>query len=309
MASRSQKAIKISLFVSFVAFAFKFGGFIMTGSNSVLSDALESFVHVFAVGFSTFGVYLSVKPPDEDHHYGHERIGFFAVGTEGLLIIFAGITIIVQSVNNLITGAVLVNLDEGIAVILLAGLVNLALGSYLIKVGREENNMILRGNGKHTLTDVWTSGGVVLTLVLIRFTGWVILDAIVALCVASYIMYEGIKLIRYALKGLMDSRDPDKDKIIKEILSQNLPPNIISTHNLRHRTTGNTTWVEFHALFKKDIKLQIAHDEATILERNIMKAIWGDAVVTIHLEPAETHAQSHFILEGVNRNKDLDDLF
>lgn len=309
MANRSQKAIKLSLIVSFFAFALKLGGFIITGSNSVLSDALESFVHLFAVSFSTYGVYLSIKPPDDDHHYGHERIGFFAVGAEGMLIIIAGIAIIYQSVSNLITGTVLLNLDYGIALILFSALINLTLGSYLIKVGREENNMILTGNGKHTLTDVWTSGGVVLTLVLIRFTGLVILDAIVALCVASYIMYEGVKLIRYSLKGLMDSRDPDKDEIIKQILENNLPENIISTHNLRHRTTGHTTWIEFHALFKKDIKLQKAHDEATVLERSIMEAIQGDAVVTIHLEPAETHEQSHIILEGVNRNKDLDDLF
>ncbi|MEX0772088.1 MAG: cation diffusion facilitator family transporter [Balneolales bacterium] len=309
MDTRSKKAIKISLFVSLFAFAFKLGGFIMTGSNSVLSDVLESFVHIFAVGFSTFGVYFSIKPPDEDHHYGHERIGFFAVGAEGLLIVIAGIAIIFQSVNNLITGAVLANLDHGIAVIFLAAIVNLTLGSYLVKVGREENNMIVIGNGKHTLTDVWTSGGVVLTLLLIKFTGWVILDAIVALGVASYIMYEGVKLGRYSLKGLMDSRDPDKDEIIKNVLDQKLPPNIISTHNLRHRTTGHTTWIELHALFRKDIKLQDAHDEATILERHIMKAIQGDAVVTIHLEPAETHEQSHIMLEGVNRNKDLDDLF
>ncbi|MEX0685285.1 MAG: cation diffusion facilitator family transporter [Balneolales bacterium] len=309
MNRRSQKAIKISLFVSFLAFALKFSGFIITGSNSVLTDALESFVHLFAVSFSTWGVYLSIKPPDDDHHYGHERIGFFAVGSEGLLILVAGLAIIYQSINNLLTGAVLVNLDYGIGLILLPGIINLILGRYLVKVGREENNMILTGNGKHTLTDVYTSGGVVLTLLLIKFTGWMILDALVALLVASYIIYEGIKLIRYSLKGLMDSRDPEKDIVIKRILENDLPDDIISTHNLRHRTTGQTTWIEFHALFAKDIKLQKAHDEATMLEHRIMKAIQGDAVVTIHLEPAETHAQSHIMLEGVYRNKGLEDLF
>ena len=309
MNERSQKAIKISLMVSFLAFALKVGGFILTGSNSVLSDALESFVHLFAVSFSTYGVYLSIKPPDDDHHYGHERIGFFTVGIEGMLILVAGLVIIYQSASNLLGGAVLLNLDYGVALILLSALVNLVLGRYLTKVGREENNMILIGNGRHTLTDVWTSGGVVVTLLLIRFTGFMVLDALVALAVASYIMYEGVKLVRYSLKGLMDSRDPEKDKVIKEILANDLPENIISTHNLRHRTTGQTTWIEFHALFGKDIKLQKAHDEATVLEHRIMKAIKGDAVVTIHLEPAETHSQSHIILEGVYRNKDLEDLF
>ncbi|MEX0928736.1 MAG: cation diffusion facilitator family transporter [Balneolales bacterium] len=309
MNKRSQKAIKISLLVSLLVFALKFGGFVITGSNSVLSDALESFVHLFAVSFSLYGVYLSIKPPDEDHHYGHERIGFFAVGTEGLLIIFAGVAIVYQSVNNLITGTVLVNLDFGMGVILCSALINLALGSYLVKTGREENNMIVTGNGKHTLTDVWTSGGVVVTLLLIRLTDFVILDAVVALAVAAYIIYEGVKLIRHALKGLMDSRDPDKDEIIKDIVKNQLPPHVLSCHNLRHRTTGHTTWVEFHALFEKDIKLQKAHDEVTILERRIMEAIQGDAVVTIHLEPAETHERSHIILEGVNKNKDLDELF
>lgn len=304
--SKVQLAIQISFAVSLISFSIKFAGFLITGSNTVLSDMAESLVHVLAVGFSMYGVFLSSRPADDRHPYGHERIEFLAVGLEGAVIIMAGLMIIYQSVRHIILGLEPENLEEGIVVVAVAGLVNLALGTYLMVVGKKEKNNIIIGNAKHTLTDVYTSGGVVVTLVLIKYTGFTLLDSIVALLVAGYIMYEGGKLVRFAVKGIMDEVDVDQDERIKKVLRDQLPMGISDWHGLRHRTAGQTTWIELHVLFDKDMRLEQAHDIATELERRLIRAVEGDAIITVHLEPEQTHREAHDSLEGMNRNIDLD---
>lgn len=304
--SRVQTAIGISFAVSFLSFAIKFAGFLITGSNTVLSDMAESVVHVLAVGFSVYGVYLSSRPADKKHPYGHERIEFLAVGVEGSVIVMAGLMIIYQSVKHLILGLEPENLEEGIFVVAGAGLVNLALGSYLMYIGKKEKNNIILGNGKHTLTDVYTSAGVVVTLILIKYTGFSILDSLVALFVAAYIMFEGFRLVRFAVRGIMDTADEDQDKRIQQVLDSDLPAGVRGWHGLRHRTAGKTTWIELHALFNKEITLDEAHDIATELEKRLIHAVEGDAIVTIHLEPEENHNQAHDALEGANENLDLE---
>ena len=119
-------------------------------------------------------------------------------------------------------------------------------------------------------------------------------------------MYEGFTLVKFAFRGIMDVVDELQDKLIKEVLINNLPGGIQSWHGLRHRTAGRTTWIELHALFDNNIKLEEAHDIATELEKRLINAIEGDAVVTIHLEPEENHNEVHDPLKGANENLDLD---
>ena len=302
-----KKALLLSLIVSAISLSIKIGAFIITDSTAALSDAAESVVHFFAVMFVVYGYYLSQKPADDDHHYGHERIEFLSVGAEGAIIIVAGLTIIYHAVMSAITGIEITNMDIGIVMLSMAALINFFLGSYVVRVGRNHNNMIAISNGKHTLTDVWTSGGVVLALLLIHFTGWLFIDIIVSFMMASYIMYEGYKLLRYSVKGLMDTRNPEVDEALIEVLENNLPGTVKEWHHLRHRTMGNTTWVELHLVFDDNINLKKAHDEATIVERRLIDALKTDAVITIHLEPDEAHDASHSILKGANKKKGLDE--
>ncbi|MCC5925679.1 MAG: cation transporter [Bacteroidetes bacterium] len=301
-----KNAIRISFAVSIVSFLIKFFGYLLTGSNAVLSDMAESVVHMLAVGFSMYGVYLSMKPPDEKHPYGHERIEFLSVGVEGSVIIIAGITIIYQSIRHLVLGLEPENLEQGIMVIAAAGVINLALGSYLMYVGKANKNNIIIGNAKHTLTDVWTSGGVIVTLILIKWTNFTLLDSIVAILVATYIMYEGYNLVRFAYRGIMDERDEEQDRCIRYVLNNDMPEKIKGWHGLRHRRAGRTTWIELHVLFDKDIRLEEAHDIGTELERRIMTSVDGDAVVTLHLEPEQTHAIAHKKLKGTYENDAID---
>jgi len=305
--SPAKKALRISLLVSLLSLGLKVTGFWITSSTTALSDAAESVIHVLAVSFVYYGLLLSNKPADEKHLYGHERVEFLSVGIEGAVITLAGITIIYQSIENYLYGHNLKELMSGVYLIGGAGLINFFLGSYLVKVGRREDNMMVVSNGKHTLTDVWTSGGAVATLLIIKFTDFFLLDSLVAGLLAFYIMYEGFKLLKYSVDGLMDSRNPKMDQAIRAELSKELPGSMINVHNLRHRTTGNTTWIEFHAIFKKGVSLEQAHDEATELEKRLINAIKGDVIITIHLEPEGHHEEVHNSLKDADQNRPLED--
>lgn len=305
--NRIKNALIVSFSVSFLSLGIKVAATVLTDSTTALSDAAESVVHVFAVGFVLFGYYLSLKPADDNHLYGHERIEFLSVGVEGTVIILAGITITFHAIRNAITGFELHNLGAGMILMGGAAIANLFLGLYVQRIGREENNMIAISNGKHILTDVWTSGGVITTLMLIQLTGWVYLDTIVSLGVAFFISYEGYKLIRYSINGIMDARDPDTHGALLDVLKKDLPGDAVNWHHLRHRTSGTTTWVELHLEFEQNISLKKAHYDATLLERKLIDALSGDAVITIHLEPKGHHEKIHGILKGANKNRPLDD--
>lgn len=300
-------ALFVSLTASCISLLLKATAYILTSSTAALSDAAESVVHLFAVMFVVYGYYLSQKPADEDHHYGHERVEFFSVGAEGAIIVIAGITIVYNALESIITGIEITNIGAGLILMGSAALINLGVGLYLTRVGRRDNSMIAVSNGKHTLTDVWTSGGVLIALGLIHITGWLFIDIIVSLIIAAYIIREAYKLLRYSVRGLMDTRNPDIDRALKKVLKDEPEARIKGWHHLRHRTSGGTTWVELHLVFEDDISLKAAHDHTTRLERKLIDALNTDAVVTIHLEPDEAHDESHNILKGANRGVDLDD--
>jgi cation diffusion facilitator family transporter len=305
--SSSKIALRMSLLVSIFSLCLKVSGFWITNSTTALSDAAESVIHVLAVSFVYYGLLLKNKPADEKHLYGHERVEFLSVGIEGAVITLAGLTIIYQAFDNYLHGHNLKQLLSGVYFIGGAGIVNLALGSYLLKVGRREQNMMVISNGRHTLTDVWTSAGAVITLLIIKFTDLMILDSLVAGVLAFYIMFEGFKLIKYSVDGLMDSRNPQIDRSIRDILSKDLPGSMIDVHNLRHRTTGNTTWIELHAIFKKGVSLKNAHYDATLLEKRLINTLQGDVIVTIHLEPEGHHEEVHNSLKDADQNRPLED--
>lgn len=305
--SKAKTALRISLLVSVLLFCAKAAAYFLTNSSAAFSDAVDSVIHILAVSFVYYGFLLSTKPADDKHLYGHERVEFFSVGIEGSVIVIAGIVIIYESVSKYIQGHTLHHLGWGIGLLAAAGLVNLVMGTYLVRTGRRENNMIVVSNGKHTLADVWISFGAVITLVIISITGWLILDTIVGLIIAAYIIFEGYKLLRYAVNGLMDRKDPSVDDAIRVILNEPFPGTMISAHNLRHRTTGETTWIELHAIFEKDVDLKKAHNDATILEKSLIDGIEGDVIVTIHLEPEGSHQEAHQNLRDADQQRPLDD--
>lgn len=290
---QQQFAIRLSFAVGILMLIGKMYAFTITGSAAILSDAAESVVHVIAVGFAAFSMWLSLRPADQSHPYGHDKISFFSAGVEGMLIVIAAVFIIYESVSKWISGLALENLDVGTYYVVGAALINAGLGSYLVAQGKRHNSLILIANGKHVLTDSWTSFGVIVGLLLVLFTGWLPFDPICAILVALNILWSGGNLVRQSVSGLMDEGDPDIDKRIREVLEKETKARGLRYHKLRHRNTGNSLWVDLHLLFPDQTSLHDAHYAATEIEAAINAHMQMSVTVTTHLEPQEEHEEIH----------------
>jgi len=273
--------------------AIKWYAYSVTGSTAILSDSAESVVHIIGVGFAVFSLWLSLRPADAKHTYGHDKINYFSAGFEGALIVFAAIYILYISTKRLIGGVQLTNIDIGTIFILLAALLNLFLGLFLLRKGKITNSLILTANGKHVLTDSWTSFGIVVGLFLTRTTGWLPFDPIIAIVVALNILWSGSKLIQKSAGGLMDEGAESIGNVIREILNENLIQKKIKYHELRYRESGNVVWVEFHLLFSKNTLLKDAHHYATEIEKSIKCKLGSNVHITTHLETQEDHQVEH----------------
>lgn len=174
------RAMRLSLTVGFLMLFLKCYAFFLTGSSAIFSDAAESVVHIFAVGFAAYSMWLSHKPADRDHPYGHDRITFFSAGFEGALIMIAALFILYQAVQKVLHGVELENLDWGMLFISVATVLNGWLGLYLVRQGKRYHSLVLEADGKHILTDCITSSGVIVALILTRVTGWLYFDPLIA---------------------------------------------------------------------------------------------------------------------------------
>ncbi len=267
--------------------------YVLTGSTAILSDAAESIVHVVAVAFAAFSVWLSFQPADPGHPYGHDKISFFSAGVEGAMIVVAACFILYEAIMKLITGIELKNLSTGAVYVAGAVLVNAALGGYLVWVGKRHSSLILVADGKHVLTDSWTSFGVIGGLLLTNWSGWRPFDPIVAIIIALNILRSGGKLIRQSVGGLMDEADPELERKIRRALDAETQKRGLSYHELRYRSSGASLWIEFHLLFPKGSLIEEAHWKATEIEE-ALKANLGEPVhITTHLEPREEHDEVH----------------
>ncbi len=283
-----------SLGIGLAMFAGKGLAYALTGSAAVLSDAAESVVHIAAVAFAAFSLWLSQQPPDREHLYGHEKAGFFSAGFEGAMIVLAGLFIIQEAVRKWLGGLALEHLEAGLLLVVLATVVNGTLGLYLVHVGRRERSLILVANGKHVLTDGLTSLGVIVALLLVRVTGRLEFDPILAIAVAVQILWTGGKLMRQSFRGLMDESDPEADRALRAVLDAWSTASGGQYHGLRHRSVGDVLWAEVHLLFPGNQDLQTAHANATVVEDQIEQAFPHIRVmVTTHLEPLELHADHH----------------
>ena len=286
-------AIRLSFSFGILMLIIKWYAYYLTGSTAILSDAAESIIHIIGVGFAVFSLWYSFQPADEGHTYGHHKISYFSAGFEGALIILAAIFIIYISVKRLIFGIEISNLDKGAYFTFTASIINLILGGYLVWKGKKSNSIILIANGKHVLTDSWTSFGVVGGLLLTWLTGWLPFDPIVAIVAALNILWSGGKLVRQSIGGLMDEGNKETADAIKKILDQETINKGLEYHQLRYRESGNVLWLEFHLLFPKGTLLEDAHNTATELEITLKKSLNANLNIITHLEPLESHDEIH----------------
>lgn len=286
-------AMKLSLFCGLLMLGGKWIAYALTGSAAILSDALESVVHVAAVAFAWFSLRLSNRPANEQYLYGYERIAFLSAGFEGAMIVIAAAAILFATAEKVRSGIPLENPGLGALLTLAAAGINAALGLYLLRLGRRTDSLILVADGKHVLTDSWTSFGVVAGLVLVAVTGWRFFDPLVATAVALHILWEGWKLVRQSVGGLLDYADPRVGAHLREHLETLAREAGVSFHSLRYRDTGKRLLVEVHLLFAYQTPLGEAHRIATGIEERLPVLMNRDVSLMTHLEAVEDHSEVH----------------
>lgn len=282
---QQKQVMNLSLALAIVLLGGKTFAATVTGSSAIYSDAVESVVHMFAVAFAAWALRLSHKPADGTHHFGHDKISYISSGFEGAMISTAAILILYEAARQFLYGVNVSHLGIGLWVTSAAALLNLALGLSLLRVGRKSGSALLRANGMHVITDVWSSVAVIIALILMKITGWLWWDPICAVLAAMNILRIGLKLIRESLGGLLDEADPVIEQQAKDILDRETSGRSLAYHNFRHRHSGRAHWVEFHLVFPDEMSVGKAHDEATAIEAAVAELIAPEGRVITHLEP------------------------
>lgn len=258
----------------------------VTGSVSLLSDAVESAANLVAAVTALFAVWYAARPGDRNHNYGHEKVEFFAAGLEGTLILVAGGAIVWFSVHRLLEPMPIEGFGLGIAIAAVASAINFVVARMLIRMGRAHRSIALEADGKHLLTDVVTSAGVVLGLLIVRATGIDAIDPLVALLVALNILWTGFSLLRVSVDGLMDTALDDVDVArVRQAIATALSPGE-TYHALRTRQAGSRRFVDFHLLVPGNQSVKRAHAITKTLEHAVSGALPG-AETTVHIEPIE----------------------
>lgn len=292
--SEKQRIILWSVVISIVLLAVKFYSYILTGSNAILTDALESIVNVVASFFALYSIRLSAVPRDKNHPYGHGKIEFFSAGIEGALIIVAGIFILYQSLYALLFPQPLMELLLGMVLIGFSGLVNGVLGFILQKKGKELNSITLEADGKHISTDAISSFMLIFGIAIIYFTGWYVLDSIISALFAFYIMYNGYFLVRKSVAGLMDESNPQSINKAVRILNKHRQINWIDIHNMRVQQYGGDSHIDLHLTLPYYYDLIQGHSCVHEVEEVLKENLPGKIEVFVHADPCIPDPCCHY---------------
>jgi len=281
--SKKVKAARISVLSNTLLIALKLTAGILSGSVSIISEAIHSFMDLLASIIAFISVRISDRPADERHPYGHWKIENISGVIEALLIFVAAIWIIYEAIHKIITPGKVETIGLGFAVMCVSALANSLVSWYLYKISKETGSVALEADALHLKTDVYTSLGVAAGLGLIFLTGYHILDPVVAILVSMLILKESYSLLMKAYKPLMDeSLDPEEVKIIRETIERYCKENI-KYHDLRTRKAGNYNYVDFHLNLDENLTVKEAHDLCDLIEKEI-KFRLVNSEITIHVE-------------------------
>jgi cation diffusion facilitator family transporter len=273
-----------SIFVGAIVFVLKYAAYYITGSIALYSDALESIINVVTALAAFMAVRLSAQPPDANHPYGHHKVEYFSAVLEGVLIIVAALAILREAYFGFVSPRVLDAPLAGLAVNGLATIINAAWAWVLIRQGRLMRSPALTADGRHLLTDVVTSVGVLAGLLLVPLTGWQWLDPALAAVVALNIIWSGWGLMKESIGGLMDEALPETTlSRVREVIAVNAE-GAIEAHDLRTRHAGRMIFIDFHLVVSGAMSVTEAHNICDRLERALKDEV-EDALITIHVEP------------------------
>jgi len=280
----------LSIAAAVATITLKAAAFALTGSVGLLSDAMESVVNLVAAVVVLVALRVAARPADEQHHYGHSKAEYLSAGAEGTMILIAAAAIVASATGRLLNPRALEHVGPGLAVSIVAAGINGTVAAILLRAGRRHRSITLTADGRHLLTDVWTSAGVVIGVAAVAVTGWDRMDPLIALGVGVNIVIAGWRLVRGSISGLMDTALPDADQqTIETVLARYRQQEGVRFHALRTREAGSRRFVSVHVLVPGSWTVQVGHDLLERLEADVDGAL-GGAIVFTHIEPVEDPA-------------------
>ncbi len=283
---KKKQAATIAIIGGGTILLIKLLAYFVSNSVALLSDALESIVNIAASGLMLFSVFVSDKPADETHNYGHERVENLSSMLEGVLIIAAALLIVYAASGRLFAGPGFLELNLGIAISMLATGMNAGLSRFLATTARKSGSAALEGDSKHLLSDVISSIGIWLGLFVAEITGLSVLDPVLAFIVAALIARMGVGLVWSSSHSLMDRSCPEEERKIKEVLLRH-KPSFVGFHELKTRRHGNRVFSELHLTVEGSRSVEEVHSFADHLEGEL-KGEMPSVNLTIHFEPAKS---------------------
>jgi cation diffusion facilitator family transporter len=287
-ASSLRKFVYISIVAALLTITIKLIAYFLTNSVGLLSDALESCVNLIAAVVALIMLRLAEKPPDQQHEFGHNKAEYFSSAVEGGLIVLAAVSIIWSAIPRLLHPQPLENIGFGLLIAVGASLINLAVSIILIKNGKKHHSITLEADGKHLRTDVWTSAGVLIGIALVKLTGWLILDGIVAIGVALNIIWTGYQLLKRSALGLLDTSLSQEDMAKINQVFQKYEQQNIKFHSLMTWQSGQRKFIMMHVIMPGKLNIHQGHALAEKIEEDI-RMEFADSPTTVftHLEPVE----------------------
>jgi cation diffusion facilitator family transporter len=274
----------LSIAAAVVTITLKASAYLLTGSVGLLSDAAESVVNLVAAVVALIALRVAARPADWNHHYGHGKAEYFSAGIEGLMIFVAAAVILVSAVDRFLHPSAIESVGIGLAISTVASVVNGAVGLLLVRAGRAHRSVTLTADGKHLLTDVWTSVGVIVGVFLVALTGWQRLDPVVAALVGVNILVTGYRLVSQSVTSLLDAALPEPDLARLTAVLDGLRTPDVDFADLRTRESGQHRFVSLTLLVPGSWTVERAHDVADDVEAAIAADLTGTDVQT-HIEP------------------------
>lgn len=277
----------LSIAAAVTTIALKMGAYLLTKSVGLLSDAMESLVNLAGAIMALSMLIVAARPADETHVYGHSKAEYFSSVTEGILILGAAIGIIIAAVNRLLQPRPLEQLGIGLGVSIIASVINFIVARVLLREGRSRRSITLEADAHHLMTDVWTSAGVIGGVAVAGFTGWGVLDPLVAIAVALNIVWTGFRLVSRSVSGLMDAALPEQERKLIQSVMEKYQIKGVSFHALRTRQAAARQFVSVHMLVPGDWTVHDAHHIAEDFESDVRNSLGSVVTVFTHIEPVE----------------------
>ena len=284
-----------SIGIGIAVLLLKFGAYWLTGSIALYSDALETIVNVAASAATLAAVWFAAKPADSNHPYGHDKAEYFSAVFIGVMIVLAAVSIFYEAVSGFLNPHPIAFSPAGLAMNFSAALLNGGWAAYLIRFGAREKSPALAADGKHLMTDVGTSAGVLIGVGLVYLTGWAMLDSLLAALVGTMILWSGWNIMKTSVSGLMD--EAASAEVLQQIrlLIAEHGEGALEAHDLRTRTAGRSTFIDFHLVVPGSMPVETAHEICDRIEEAITGRLTG-AHITIHVEPEHKAKHSGIVV-------------